>query len=70
MPEGGKGAMGAGMGGGRGGRGYLAQHALFEQIPALLGDIDLPDYCALSADEAAGGGVKVGRCSLTLSNPS
>ena len=30
--------------------GYLAQHALFEQIPALLSDIDLPDYCALSQD--------------------
>lgn len=39
--------------------GYLAQHALFEQIPALLRDVDLPDYCALSQDaDAEEGGVK------------
>lgn len=39
--------------------GYLAQHALFEQIPALLRDIDLPDYCALSQDsDSEEGGVK------------
>lgn len=27
--------------------GYLAQHPLFEQIPALAGDIREPQYCAL-----------------------
>jgi hypothetical protein len=41
--------------------GYLAQHALFEQIPALLRDIDLPDYCALSQDsDTTGGGGEEG----------
>lgn len=29
------------------GRGYLAQHPLFEQIPALASDIREPDYCML-----------------------
>lgn len=28
--------------------GYLAQHALFDQIPGLRNDIITPDYCALS----------------------
>jgi lysine-specific demethylase 8 len=28
-------------------RGYLAQHALFEQVPALRADICTPDYCSL-----------------------
>ncbi|KAJ8607743.1 hypothetical protein CTAYLR_008608 [Chrysophaeum taylorii] len=27
--------------------GYLAQHALFDQVPALRADVALPDYCAL-----------------------
>lgn len=26
--------------------GYLAQHRLFDQIPQLLDDIIIPDYCA------------------------
>lgn len=28
-------------------RGYLAQHPLFEQVPALANDIRTPDYCTL-----------------------
>ena len=28
-------------------KGYLAQHQLFEQIPALARDIMTPEYCAL-----------------------
>jgi lysine-specific demethylase 8 len=38
--------------------GYLAQHRLFEQVPALRRDIALPDYCALrlpSDNDAEGG---------------
>jgi lysine-specific demethylase 8 len=27
--------------------GYLAQHQLFEQVPALAADIATPDYCML-----------------------
>jgi hypothetical protein len=30
------------------GIGYLAQHDLFDQIPALLGDIMTPDYTSIS----------------------
>lgn len=29
------------------GRGYLAQHELFAQLPALAADIATPDYCSL-----------------------
>lgn len=39
-------------------RGYLAQHALFEQIPALAADIRTPEYCVLGKDEEEGGGVQ------------
>ena len=41
-------------GGGRsdtGGKAYLAQHQLFDQIPALRRDIMTPDYCALLLDD-------------------
>lgn len=31
--------------------GYLAQHNLFDQIPELLDDICVPEYCALSENE-------------------
>lgn len=33
--------------------GYLAQHDLFEQIPALGRDIITPDYCTLQRSDAA-----------------
>ena len=36
-------------GGGR--RAYLAQHALFDQVPQLRDDIAVPDYCSLSLEE-------------------
>ncbi|KAG5683742.1 hypothetical protein PVAND_013007 [Polypedilum vanderplanki] len=32
-------------------KGYLAQHDLFEQIPALKNDFHIPDYCAISSIE-------------------
>ena len=33
---------------------YLAQHTLFEQIPALRRDISVPDYCAVSEEGGEG----------------
>jgi lysine-specific demethylase 8 len=30
--------------------GYLAQHQLFEQVPALAADIITPDYCSLGLE--------------------
>ena len=35
-------------------QGYLAQHRLFDQIPGLMKDIVIPDYCALLAPEDEG----------------
>eukprot|EP00903_Cladosiphon_okamuranus_P019922 g18309.t1 len=35
----------------RGGKAYLAQHQLFDQIPALRRDIMTPDYCALLLED-------------------
>mmetsp|Transcript_13371 Transcript_13371/g.31835 ORF Transcript_13371/g.31835 Transcript_13371/m.31835 type:complete len:486 (-) Transcript_13371:95-1552(-) len=32
--------------------GYLAQHQLFEHLPRLRRDIQIPDYCALSLEDA------------------
>lgn len=34
-----------------GGKAYLAQHQLFDQIPALRRDIVTPDYCALLLED-------------------
>lgn len=30
-------------------KGYLAQHQLFEQVPALIKDVGIPDYCAITS---------------------
>jgi lysine-specific demethylase 8 len=32
--------------------GYLAQHALFDQVPELRRDVLVPDYCAVGGDDA------------------
>lgn len=33
--------------------GYLAQHALFEQIPSLKRDFNIPDHCSLLIDQTS-----------------
>ena len=43
-------------GAGRSSVAYLAQHPLFEQVPALREDIRTPKYCSYSALPAAGKG--------------
>lgn len=49
-PEGGDPADSSGSSG-DGGKAYLAQHQLFDQIPALRRDILTPDYCALLLED-------------------
>ncbi|ORZ05522.1 hypothetical protein BCR41DRAFT_361729 [Lobosporangium transversale] len=34
--------------------GYLAQHDLFDQIPRLRRDVDIPDYCLIDVNEQQG----------------
>ncbi|KAL3911605.1 MAG: hypothetical protein SGPRY_008631 [Prymnesium sp.] len=33
-------------------KGYLAQHQLFDHLPRLRADVEIPDYCALSLEES------------------
>ena len=49
--------------------GYLAQHDLFHQIPALRNDICIPDFCYTSPPLAAPGTPLHGRKTETLEEP-
>ncbi len=51
-PAGG-GSASDGGGGGGSGTGYLAQHELFDQIPAMRRDVQEPDFCRLGASGRA-----------------
>ena len=38
--------------------GYLAQHALLDQIPKLSNDVIVPDYCSLTLEKDSDGGAR------------